>query len=234
MSLSVCSRGASEFMISSRAKRACSTWTASCLSQLQNSVRYKSLYEYMLGVRQWRHVALRHGAFCNIDFAADDQCISCVIHERLVFIHLWNNVYNRWITSNFPFRWHRTTNTASGWKSSIFNRNSSGECRLKFIASEEDDGNKKPCAKHREHRLAQRRQRRQHSDRKRVQRQRQNNTITLEMKRGNTDCRRFKKGWGDQITLTVHSKIIFSDTTIHDLYIARLTCCTRASRATRL
>ena len=104
------------------------------------------------------------------------------------------------------------------------------------MASEEDDGNKKPCVKHREHRLAQRRQRRQHSDRKRVQRQRQNNTITLEiepMKRGNTDCRRFKKGWGDQTTLTVHSKIIFSDTTVHDLYIARFTCCTRASRATR-
>ena len=76
-----------------------------------------------------------------------------------VFIHLWNNVYNRWITSNFPFRWHRTTSTTSGWKSSIFNRNSSGERRLKFIASGEDDVNKKLRAKHREHRLAQRRQR---------------------------------------------------------------------------
>ena len=62
-----------------------------------------------------------------------------------MFIHLWNNVYNQWITSNFPFRWDRTTNTTSGWKSSIFNRNSSGERRLKFIASEEDDDNKKSC-----------------------------------------------------------------------------------------
>ena len=77
--------------------------------------------------------------------------------------------------------------------------------------------NKKPRAKHREYRLAQRRQRRQHSDHKHVQRQRQNTTITLQMepmKRENTDCRRFKKRWGDQATLTVYSKIIFFDATI--------------------
>ena len=77
--------------------------------------------------------------------------------------------------------------------------------------------NKKPRAKHREYRLAQRRQRRQHSDQKHVQRQRQNTTITLQMepiKRENTDCRRFKKRWGDQETLTVYSKIIFFDATI--------------------
>ena len=30
----------------------------------------------------------------------------------------------------------------------------------------------------------------------------------------NTDCRRFKKWWGDQATLTVYSKIIFFDATI--------------------
>ena len=77
--------------------------------------------------------------------------------------------------------------------------------------------NKKPRAKHREYRLAQRRQRRQHSDQKHVQRQRQNTTITLQMepiKRENTDCRRFKKRWGDQATLTVYSNIIFFDATI--------------------
>ena len=81
----------------------------------------------------------------------------------------------------------------------------------------EDDDNKKPCTKHREHRLAQRRQRRQHRDHKHVQKQRQNNTITLQIKpmnRGNTDCRRLKKRWEDQAMLTVHSKIIFSDATI--------------------
>ena len=68
---------------------------------------------------------------------------------------------------------------------------------------------------HREHRLAQ--QRRQHSDHKHVQRQRQKTTITLQMepmKRGNTDHRRFKKRWGDQATLSVYSKIVFFDATI--------------------
>ena len=64
------------------------------------------------------------------------------------------------------------------------------------------DDNKKP-AEQRKHRSAQQRQRRQqkterrgYSDHKRVQRHRQNTTITLPtkpMKRGNTDCRRFKK-----------------------------------------
>ena len=53
------------------------------------------------------------------------------------------------------------------------------ERRPKLIASGEDDYNKKPRAKRREHRLAQRRQRRQHSDHKHVQRQRPNTTITL-------------------------------------------------------
>ena len=59
------------------------------------------------------------------------------------------------IRSNFPFRWHRTTSTTRGWKSPIFNRNSSGERRLKFVVSGEDDDDKKPRAKRREHRLAQ-------------------------------------------------------------------------------
>ena len=142
------------------------------------------------------------------------SAFSCIYYswKAHVFIHPWNNVYNRWITSNLPSRWHRTTSTTSGWKSSIFNRNSSRERRLKFIASGEDDDNKKPCA--REHSLAQRRQH-QHCDHKRVQRQRQNTTITLQMepmKRGNTDRPRFKKRWGDQATLTVCSKIVFDAT----------------------
>ena len=211
-----CRKG-SEFIISSRAKRACITWTARGLSGMQNSMRHKSPYECILGVCQWLHVALRHRAFCVsrqhrlcswwlahfhvlfmkgscVVYSSMKQCLQSVNHEQ------------------FRFTWHRAASTISGWKSSIFNRNSSGECRLKFIASGEDDNNKKPRKKHREHRLAQRRQCRQHNDRKHVQRQRQNTTITLpmeQMKRGNTDCRRFKKRWGDQATLTVYSKIIF-------------------------
>ena len=127
------------------------------------------------------------------------QCLQSVNHEQFRIQMTQNNKHNKWL------------------EFSIFNRNSSGARRLKFIASGEDDDNKKPRAKHREHRLAQRRQRRQHSDHKHVQRQRQNTTITLQMEpmmRGNTDCPRFKKRWGDPATLTVYSKIIFFDATI--------------------
>ena len=84
-------------------------------------------------------------------------------HEQCPIQMTQNNKHNKWV------------------EIFIFNRNSFGERRLKFIASGEDDDNKKPCAKHREHRLAQRRQRRQHRDHKHVQKQRQNNTITLQM-----------------------------------------------------
>ena len=86
--------------------------------------RNKSLYGCVLGVRQCRHVALRHGAFC-----VSRQLRLCRRwRERIfmfyswkidVFIHrLWNNVYDRWITSNFPCKWHRTASTASGCESS--------------------------------------------------------------------------------------------------------------------
>ena len=49
----------SDFIVLSRAQRERSLLTARGLSQLRNSRLHKSLYEYMLGVRQWRH-----GAFC--------------------------------------------------------------------------------------------------------------------------------------------------------------------------
>ena len=62
-------------------------------------------------------------------------------------------------------QWHRTTSTISGWKCSP----------VKIL-------------------LAQRRQRRQHSDHKHVQRQRQNTKLQMKpMKRGNTDCWRSAK-----------------------------------------
>ena len=139
----------------------------------------QSFHEYMLGVRQ-----SRHGAFC-----VSRQHRLCLRWPRRIFMYyswkavvfthlLWNNVYHRWITNNFPSKWHRTASTASACKSSprkIFHWNSSGERRLKFIGEriEEDNREAENIA------LAQRRQRRQHSDHKRVQRQRQNTTITL-------------------------------------------------------
>ena len=67
----------------------------------------------MLGVRQWRH-----GAFC-----VSRQHRLCRLWPRrifmyyswkaVVFIHrLWNYVYHRRITNNFPCKWHRTASTA--------------------------------------------------------------------------------------------------------------------------
>ena len=50
----------------------------------------------MLGVRQRRHVALRHEAF----FVSRQNRLC----RRVFFNRLWNNVYDRWITSNFPCR----------------------------------------------------------------------------------------------------------------------------------
>ena len=132
---------------------------------------------------------MEHFAFPgDIDFAADDRRIFMSYSWKAhVFIHLWNSLYNRWIMSNFPFRWQRTASTTSGWKSSTFYRNSSGERQLKFITIREDGDNQKLRAKHREHCLT-------HS-------------------KGN-NCQRFKKRWGDQAMLTVYSKIIFFNATI--------------------
>ena len=48
----------------------------------------------MLGVRQRRHVALRHEAF----FVSRQNRLC----RRVFFNRLWNDVYDRWITSNFP------------------------------------------------------------------------------------------------------------------------------------
>ena len=62
-----------------------------------------------------------------------------------------------------------------------------------------------------------------------AKRQRQNTTITLQMKpmkKGNTDCRRFKKRWGDQATVEVYSQNYLlrcngRQQQLHDLYNAR-------------
>ena len=97
----------------------------------------------MLGVRQWRHEAFfvsRQHRLCR----RWPRRISCIIHERLLCFWL-NNVYHRWITTNFSCKWHRNASTASsmGCKSAprkIFHLNFSGERRLKFIGEriEED------------------------------------------------------------------------------------------------
>ena len=110
----------SEFIISSRAKRACSTWTARGLSRLQNSMRHKSPYEYILGVRQWLHVALRHRAFCVsrqhrlcswwlahfhvlfmkgscVVYSSMKQCLQSVNHEQFPIHMTQNSKHNKWL-----------------------------------------------------------------------------------------------------------------------------------------
>ena len=94
------------------------------------------------------------------------QCLQSVNRKQFSIQMTQNNKYNKWLEIldfqpkllwRTPTKIHR-------------------EQKKKIIACGGDD-NKKQRAKHREHRLAQRRQRRQHSDHKHVQRQRQNCTI---------------------------------------------------------
>ena len=116
-------------------------------------------------------------------------------------------VYDRWITSNF-----RANDT---------------ERRLKFIASGKEPTTRNREAERASHCTAKATsstQRPQH-----VQRQQQNTTITLQMqlmKKGNTDCRRFKNRWGDQATLEVYNQNYLlrcngRQQQLHDLYNAR-------------
>ena len=91
--------------------------------------------------RQCRHVVLRHGAFC-----VSRRIFMFYSWKADVFIHrLWNNVYDRWITSNFSCKWHRIASRASGCKFSprkIFHRNSSRERRFKFIGKPIEEDNR--------------------------------------------------------------------------------------------
>ena len=60
-----------------------------------------------LGDRQWRHVALCHGAFCvsrqhRLCRRWPGRTFTLYSFRADVFIRrLWNNIYDQWITSNF-------------------------------------------------------------------------------------------------------------------------------------
>ena len=130
----------------------------------------------MLGVRQWRHVAFRHGAFYvskqpRLCRRWTGRIFMYYSWKAVVVIHrLWNNVY------------HRESRTIS--QAEITQNCMHSKC-LQILAEEDftlkllrrtpikiprrADQRRQPRS--REHRLAQRRQRRQHSDHKRVQRQ---------------------------------------------------------------
>ena len=100
-----------------------------------------------LGIRQWRHRA----------FCVSRQHRLC----RLWPSHrLWIKVYRRWITNNFPCKWH--TSTTSGSKSSprkIFHRNSSGArtptSNSAWTTKDSRRRRQQETAEQKEHRLAQ-------------------------------------------------------------------------------
>ena len=109
---------------------------------------------------------MEHFAFPgNIDFAADDQHLFDVLFMKGSCGYSSMKQCLQSVNGE-QFLIEMTGQRAQQVEILDFNGNSSGERRLKFIASGEDDDNKKPRAKHRQHRLAQRRQRRQHSDEK--------------------------------------------------------------------
>ena len=86
----------------------------------------------------------------NIDFADDQGALSCCIHVGLMCLFMVCEAKGvaspqtcRPGPTNFWFDPSTAFNKLSS-PAKIFHQNSSGERRLKFIASEEDDDNKKP------------------------------------------------------------------------------------------
>ena len=167
---------------------------------------------------------MEHFAFPgNIDFTADDQgAFSCIIHQGCC-------VDSSSVKQCLPSVNHEQLPNANDTEllallaQQVAANHRRGRFSIETPLENADynssaSGSKKTTAKKRKHRLAQRRQRRQLSDHKRVQRQRQNTSITLQtkpMKRGNTDCRRFQKrrDWIRQrLKFTV--KITFFDAAI--------------------
>ena len=83
-----------------------------------------------------------------------------------VVIHrLWNSVYDRWITSNFPYKWHTTAaqQVAAVPRRVRFSTEISleREHRLEIQCEQGRRKRQQEFAEQKEHRLAQRRQRRQ-------------------------------------------------------------------------
>ena len=110
---------------------------------------------------------------------------------------LWKNVYDRWITSNFPCKWHRTASTTSGWKSSpakIFHRKLLWRTAIKIHRERRRRRRQQDLQEW--HRLAQRRKRRLHSDHKHIQKGSDKPQLHCKgklVKRENTDCRRLQE-----------------------------------------
>ena len=210
-------RKRSEFIISSGAKHACVTWTARGLSRMQNSMRHKSLYEYILGVRQWLHVALRHRAFfvsrqhrlciwwlahfhvlfmkgsCVV-YSSIKQCLQSVNHEQFSIHMTQNSKHNKWLEIfNFqpkhlwgmPTKIHRERGRRRQQEAAHKAQRPSLSTAKALSSTQRPQTCTEAAKKY------------------------YNYTSNGADQERNTDCRRFKKRWGDQATLTVYSKIIF-------------------------
>ena len=126
----------------------------------------------MLGVRQWRSVALRHEVFSVSRQHRLGHIFMFYPWQADVLIHrLWNNVYDRWITSNLPYKWRWIASTTSGCNSSlrrIFHRNSSG-VRTPTWNSAWTTKERRRQQETAEHRLQQRRKSRQQKTENRLE-----------------------------------------------------------------
>ena len=100
---------------------------------------------------------MEHFAFPgNIDFAANDQGFDVFIHR------LWNKVYYRWITNNFPCKWNTSTAGAKPRPGRFSTETPlERELRLQIQREQRRRRRQQETAEQKEHRLAQRRQRRQ-------------------------------------------------------------------------
>ena len=119
-------------------------------SQIRCAIN-KSFYEYMLSVRQWRHVALRHGAFCvsrqhglcrwwPAHFQALFRKGSCLFNYETMF-----TIGESQAISNSDDTEKQAQQVAGNPRFSTETPLEKG--RLKFIASEEDDRRQQEAAR---------------------------------------------------------------------------------------
>ena len=223
----------------------------------------------MLGVRQWRHVALRHGAFCVS--RQHKLCLWWLDYEKSLFFVGPSSKTP--VTRKWPRAWLKARDGKfllvlpppflASRAIPLLNLKKKGDClhssddqrclqsvnhkQFPIQMTQDNKHNKwleildfqpKLLWRRPTKILRERRRRRQQEAAESIENIAQYsegnvvNTATTNMYRGshkirqlhckwsrgslgeNTDCRRFKKWWGDQATLTVYSKIIFFDATI--------------------
>ena len=157
----------------------------------------------MLFFRQWRHVAhvMEHFAFPgNIDFAADEQDIAMYYSWKAHVFITQNNKHNKWLEIlDFQLKlpWRTPTKIHLERRRRRQQDAARKAQRTSFSTAKATSSTQRPrtCTE--------------------AATKYYNYTANgADEERADTDCRRFKKRWGDQATLTVYSKIIFFDATI--------------------